>query len=623
MNDPLPASDQGPPPRRRRVHRTTGQRVVLAVFAGLAAAAIVLVLDGLWAGRAMFRGVAEARSALTEGAVAVVTGDPAAARPLFELAAEAADSTVGATAHPSIELAERIPWLGDNIKAVEAVARASERSANAGLTMVEAAVVMDWQDVRLPATQALGSVDLPKLRAATPLLEAVAKGLGVAEAQLSVADTGRLVGPIATGYQDALATLRRRYRIASQTRDLARLLPGFLGAGGSRSYLLAVQSLGLPQGTGGRIDLVGTLVAERGQLSLDGPLVAAGPAFGEANVDPDGPTSARELLSIAAASGLGELDGVVLIDSVWLRDALWVSGQLEIPGRRQPLTMDNVGDLLERQVFEVTDRTEAALSRARLANAIVEAYLERRPATEAFAIGSATDAAQRHQILYSTRPKEQVILERLETAGIYEPGANPLALTWRTLVDNHAVLLARRSVTHTVTLRSDGSALVRTIVELVNRSPLEPPSVFLGLPLPATVPEPGGVDPVGGWAGEVQVALPRGATRVAAETSIPSETAVVRDQGRDYAVATLATDPGDQMALTVTYTLPRATPKNGQEFRMLLLPQPALDAGTVRIKIDVPSGSSIAEASPAMRVAGGSGQFVGNPSEPIPLWVRW
>ncbi len=151
---------------------------MLAVFAGLVAAAIVLVLDGLWAGRAMFRGVAEARSALTEGAVAVVTGDPAAARPCFERAAEAADSTVEATAHPSIALAERIPWLGDNIKAVEAVARASERSANAGLTMVDAALLMDWQDVRLPATEALGAVDLPKLRAATPMLEEVAKGLG-------------------------------------------------------------------------------------------------------------------------------------------------------------------------------------------------------------------------------------------------------------------------------------------------------------------------------------------------------------------------------------------------------------------------------------------------------------
>ncbi len=69
----------------------------------------------------------------------------------------------------------------------------------------------------------------------------------------------------------------------------------------------------------------------------------------------------------------------------------------------------------------------------------------------------------------------------------------------------------------------------------MNRSPPDPPSVFLGLPLPATVPEPGGVDPVGGWAGEVQVALPSDATRVAAETSIPSETAVVRDEGRDYA----------------------------------------------------------------------------------------
>ena len=100
---------------------------------------------------------------------------------------------------------------------------------------------------------------------------------------------------------------------------------------------------------------------------------------------------------------------MVLIDSVWLQDALWVTGQVEVAGRRQPLTMDDAADVLERDVFEVTSVTEAELKRARLANAIVEAYLDRRPSTEAFAIGSATVAAQRHLILYSTKPSEQVI----------------------------------------------------------------------------------------------------------------------------------------------------------------------------------------------------------------------
>jgi hypothetical protein len=600
-----------------------GQRIALAVLAGLTAALLLLVLDGAWAGRAMFRGVADSRSALGEGAVAVVTGDPAAARPFFERAAESADATVAATSHPSIELAERLPWLGDNIKAVEAVARASAQSADAGLAMADAATILGWQDVRVPATEALGAVDLPALREATPKLDEVAKGLGIAEAQLSAADTGRLIGPIATGYHDALDTLRRRYTIASQTRDLAHLLPGFLGAGGSRTYLLAVQTLGLPQGTGGRVDLVGTLKAERGILTLDGPLTPGGELYADANVTPDGPTTAQELLRIASAAGLGELDGVALIDSVWLQDALWVTGQVEVPGRREPVTMNDAADVLEREVFEVTNPTEAEEKRARVANAIVEAYLERRPSTEAFAIGSATDAAQRHLILFSTKPKEQVILERLGAAGRYEPGANPLSVTWRTLVENHAVLFARRTVSNTVSLTSDGAARIRTVIELVNQSPQDTPSVLLGLPLPATVPEPGDVNPVGGWAGEVEVTLPAGATRVTAETSVPSETEIVREQGRQYAVATLATDPGDQMTLIVNYSVDHATQKDGRSFRMSIFPQASLEAGTVRVKIDVPSGSSIEDASESLQLAGASARFVGAPTEPLQLWVRW
>lgn len=596
---------------------------MLAVLAGLATAVMLLVLDGMWAGRTMFRGVAGARSALTEGGVAVVTGDPEAARPFFEDAKGDAQASLAAFSHPSIQLAERMPWVGDNLKAVEAVARASEQTAQAGLFMVQAATALGWQDLRVPAVESLGTVDLPTLRAATPDLEAVAKQLGVAEAQLAAADTGRLVGPVATGFEDALETLRRRYRIANNAQDIAHLLPAFLGGGGTRSYLLAVQVLGIPEGTGGRVDLVGTLTADHGRVRLDTPLEPAGDGYTDDNITPDGRVTCEALLETAAADGLGDLDGVILVDSVWLQDALWVTGSADVPGRRAPLTLDDAADVLEIDVFETTNRSAAEQHRAALANAIVESYLARRPSTESFAIGLAGGVAGRHMIVYSTRPQEQQTLGRLGATGFFDPGPNPLAVTWTSLVDNHAVVFANRSSTQTVTLAADGSARVRLVVALANRSAKGPASVVLGLPLPATVEEPAGVNPVGGWAGEVRVYLPPDATQISLETSVPSETRVDREGGRQVGIATLATDPGDSMSLLVVYTVKQATPKGGREYRMLVSQQPTLEPGPVRISIQAPSGATISAASRQLERAGGTARYVGNPTRPETLWVRW
>jgi Protein of unknown function (DUF4012) len=592
-------------------------------MAGIATASVLLVLDGLWAGREMFRGVASARSDLADGTVAVVTGDPEAARPFFDEASGAASSVVSAADHPAIQLMSRIPWIGDNIRAVEAVAGASQQTAQAGLAMADAADTLGWQDLRLPATEAIGSVDLPTLRAATPSIDQAARLLGVAAAHLEAADTGRLVGPVQAGFDDALETLQRRARIAFDTRDFVHLMPGLLGAGSSRTYLMAVQTLGLPQGTGGRIDLVGTLVAERGHLSLATPLAPAGDTFADANLSPDGPTSAQALLAAARDAGMGELDGVVLVDSVWLEDAVWVTGQVEVPGLTRPLTSNGTADVLERDVFEGPSVEQDEQLRADLANEIVESYLERRPSTEAFAIGSSGSSADRHLIVYSTKPKEQELLNRLQASGAFAPGQNPLALTWRTLVDNHAVVFATRTVSHTVTLDSDGSARVRTVVVLSNGSPDGPPSVLVGHPLPATVDEPGGVDPVGGWAGEVRVYLPTKASRVTVETSIPSETEVVREDGRSAAVATLAADPGDSMTLIVSYTIDHAVIAGTNAFRMTVTPQPTLDPGIVRLRIDAPGASTIAAASDGVQITGGTARWTGRPSAPFSLFVEW
>ena len=100
--------------------------------------------------------------------------------------------------------------------------------------------------------------------------------------------------------------------------------------------------------------------------------------------------------------------------------------------------------------------------------------------------------AERHLVVVATRPRERRILERLGAGGCPEPPAQHLlAVTWNTVVDNHAAVFTRRDISHRVMLEDDGSARVRTIVTLVNESPSEPPSALLGFPLPATVAEPG------------------------------------------------------------------------------------------------------------------------------------
>ena len=592
-------------------------------MAGLATAAVILMLDGLWAGRQMFRGVASARSALGEGAVAVVTGDPEAAQPFFEDAGDDAASAVDAAGHPSIQLLSRLPIVGDNIAAVQAVAVASEQTAEAGLAMVDAANTLGWHDLRLPATEAIGSVDIPTLRAATPKLNEVAKHLGIAAAQLQAADTGRLLGPVATGFDDALETLDRRARVALNARDLALFLPRFLGAGEERRYLVAVQTLGRPQGTGGMVDLVGTLEARGGELALASPLAPAGPAFDDATLSPDGPTAAQALLLAAGDSGLGEFDGVILIDSVWLQDACWVTGSVEVEDRTLPLTMDDAADALEIEALETTSETDAAATRASWANSIMESYLTKRPSTEAFAIGSAKVTAERHLILYSTDEREQALLTRLGATGTYDVGLNPVSVTWNSLVENHAAVFTRRTTTHSVIVEPDGSARVRTVVDLVNAAADTPPSVVLGLPIPATVEEPGGVAPVGGFAAEVRVALPSSADKITVETSVPSETEVVREGNEQFAVATLATDPGDTISLIINYSIDRAVPDGARQFRTVVFPQPTLDPGVVKVRLDAPAGATVSEAQADMTRAGTTASYVGEPSAPIVLWIRW
>jgi hypothetical protein len=498
-----------------------------------------------------------------------------------------------------------------------AVARAEQATAEAGLVLVDAAQVLDWNDILLPATSSLGDVDLTRIREAGAMLDDVANRLRAALDDLEAQGGGGLVGPVGTGYEDAVSSLERRAALAGDAARLARLLPGFLGGDGTRRYLVAVQRLGETAPAGGAVGGIGVLTATDGAMSME-PLAVADRDVASATASPRGPDVAAALLASATETGLGPLDGVILTDTIGLEELLWMTGDVEVAGRDDPLRFEDAIVAIEREPFFGPGREEGEARQAELGTAVLDSALGRRPSTEAFATATSAMAADRHLVLFSTTKREQALIRGLGAAGVADPGRNPLAWTATTTASNLAGTYVRWVTTQTVTLDETGSAKVKTTVELQNRAPDGPPSALLGRAF--------GEVRVGAWSADVRVTLPRGAEGIAGETSTPSETTLGKDDdGTPYLDASLRADPGSAMSLIVSYRRPAAAlvlDGNGT-YRVRIVPQPLAFPGVVRLRIVVPDGLTVLGASAAFERGADVVRLEGSPTAPIDLFVRY
>ena len=506
------ASDPAPSGRwRPRTHRG---RVTLAIWAGLATFALLLVLDGIWASRNLVRGLTSARSELTVAIESIVTGDPQAAAPHFVAAAQAADRALGSVGHPSLGLAGLLPVVGDNIEAAEAVAEASRETAEAGVTMVKVARDLGWTDIRIPASTASGALDIEAFEAAMPAMGSVVTQLRVAATALESAGGDGLLGPVASGYHDSVESLSRRADLALRFRDSMQLATTMFG--GERRYLVCVPSLGVSRPGGGAPTAVGVLVADDGALEL-APMTPAAGDLADIDVSLDWPTTARALMGAAEGSEIGAVDGVILIDPVALQDLVWVIGDVKVKGVPLALSDETTTSALEIDPFLVNDPREAALVFTDPAPRIMQAFLERRPGVESFALATAAGTRSRHLSLYLPGPEERRLVRSLGLDGranLKGEGVLPVVATWDTIGSSHVAAFVKTTVLQSATIRPNGSVAVEAEVLFANGAETDPPSVLLGRPV--------GDLPVGTFAAEVTLYLPKTAQRIAAETSHPS-----------------------------------------------------------------------------------------------------
>jgi hypothetical protein len=560
-------------------------------LAGLATFAALLVLDGIWAGRSLVRGLTAARSELSIAIESIVTGDPGSAGPHFEAASRAADAARGAVGHPSMGIAGILPIAGDNIDAAAAVADASRATAEAGTAMVQVARTLGWTDIRIPASTAGGSVDIGAFEDAIPDMAAVTRRLEVALRALEDAGRNGLIGPVATGYQDAVDGLTLRLDLATRFRDSLRLAAAMFG--GEHRYLICVPTLGIPRPGGGTPATVGVLVARDGSLTLES-IAPASSELIEAEISIDWRRTARALLEAAETSGLTDLDGVIQIDAVALEDIVWAIGDVGAEGSPEALSDRTTTRALEIEAFLGTAPPRSARLHADRVSAILEAFLDRRPGVESFALATAAGARDGHLSIYLPGRAERRIIRSLGLDGgarLTDDGVLPVAASWSAIGNSHVGALVDTTVRQSTRITDDASAAVEAEILFENTAGTDPPSVLLGRPV--------GEIPVGTFAADVTLFLPATAQGITAETSRPSPIEIGSDGGLTSVTGSILVRGGESATLTVTYDVPGAvrTVEGMDELVLRILPQPTLSGVRFKLGIVLPEGSNVVSTS--------------------------
>ena len=342
---------------RRRAAITVGGVVALGALCSL-----TLVVAALLVRAEALRGETAARNALSDagnGSSATIVADLATAAKDTTDAARAIDSwaTAGARVVPVVAQQER--FLAGALRAASSAAAVGRREASA---------------INPKLGSQPGKIDLARLEALATPMRILDHQLHATDTRLADADSPWLVGPL----QDRAASFRRQVSQATHNADLGvqatRVVPGMLGADGTRHYLIAFMTPSESRGYDGLIGSYGLLTAENGHLSLTdsgnitnvqdalpqgGAQVTGVPDYltrygafdpgtqpEDVMYSPDLPTDAKVFAQVYEQSMGGPVDGVLAVDPYGLAALLHFTGPVQVPGLPFPLTEANAARVL-------------------------------------------------------------------------------------------------------------------------------------------------------------------------------------------------------------------------------------------------------------------------------------
>jgi hypothetical protein len=626
--------------RRRRSGRgIRRRRLKIAGLLVLGGLGLFLAADAAWVATTASRELSSVRDLMARGAEALEAGRIDEAESSFRLASARAEHAGGALAHPAATIARAFPLIGDDVDAARLVAEAAGHAARAGSLAVAGAIAAGWDGEGLTGGGAGRIVDPDAVARAAPDLASARAELELARESLAGVDVRSLFGSLREGVLDARRELETRAQTLDAASTLAATLPAMLGADGSRTYLVIVQNLSDPRGSGGHPGAYGVMEVEDGSVGLREfaptttlgtvPPIEAPPevvnryevfgartTFIATTYPPEFPTSARLLLEMWTSSGRPPPDGIVSIDPVWMSYMLAATGPVTTAAWPEPLTADSVTDVLLRETFLSASQTRSNRVQSAIGGELFATLVDEMSASREVADAFARAARERHLQVFAVDPEEQAALESLDVAGRIAPSPNRLLVTWFGAGASRAGYFAEKEISYEATLGEDGSAEVTVSATMLNRAPAGPPSILLGGLDPRDVP-------AGHWDMFVNVYLPPGAEVVGIRGG--SLEIVQAELGGPVVLGLIGAPSGGSDTFTVTYRLPSVVSAKGDvsEFALDVVPQPALRPDRIAVTVMLPRGATPTNSSDGLEVADGIATWEGAPAEAERLWVRF
>ncbi|MCW2586229.1 MAG: beta-glucan endohydrolase [Frankiales bacterium] len=495
------------------------------------------------------------------------SGDLKAARaalPELRRRVDLADQRAGG---PVWSVAQQVPLLGSNLRAVRRTAQAARVLGDQALP--EATSALDLVRTREP----LGSrrIDLVLLADVKAHVDSAAQGSRRARTLLGHRDGFLLDGVRAKVEQarDRVVALDEALQSAARALQLA---PRMLGGDGPRRYFVAVQNNAEARATGGLVGAFALVSVDRGSIRLertgtDSDLKSArtpvpiDPAaaktwqrFGstlawfDVNLTPHFPDAAQAMAGLWHAQSGQRVDGVVAIDLVVMRELLAATGAVHLPDGTSVGAGNVVDFVAHDQYVRYTDHAHRKrLLSALAADLFLRAVAAKDPVPTMRALGRA--AGSGHLYVWSAKAAEERLLTRGLTGGALPMTDAPyLSVLTQNFGGNKLDFYLRRQIR--VSRQPDGALRVR--VRLRNGAPE-------GLPAYMTVrsdrPEP----PVP--YGQAKVGLSVYGARRTSVSSVevdgrPSTMTFDKDHGHNVGTLSLEVPRGRDVVVVVTMTQP-------------------------------------------------------------------